>query len=39
MREVAKGVFEQVDGEMGEERRELLLLPFPRALPYALQRL
>jgi len=34
-----EGGFEQVDGEMVEERGELFLLPLPCGLPYAVQRL
>ena len=37
--EFGEGGFEQVDAEMVEERRELLLLPLPCSLPYAVQRL
>ena len=37
--EFIKRVLKQVDGEMVEERSELLLLPLPCGLPYAFQRL
>jgi len=37
--EFVEGVLEQVDGEMVEERSELLLPSLPCSLPYALQRL
>ena len=37
--EFVKRVFKQVDGQMVEERSELLLLPLPCGLPYAFQRL
>jgi len=32
-------LFEQIDADVVEERGELLLLPLPCCLPYALQRL
>ena len=37
--EFIKRVLKQVDGEMVEERSELLLLPLPCGLSYAFQRL
>ena len=37
--EFVEGVLKPVDGEMVEERGELLLPPLPCGLPYALQRL
>jgi len=37
--EFVEGVREPLDGEMVEERSELLLPPLPCGLPYAVQRL
>jgi hypothetical protein len=37
--EFVERLFEQVDADVVEERGELLLLPFLRDLPYAVQRL
>ena len=37
--EFVEGVLEPLDGEMVEERSELLLPPLPCGLPYAVQRL
>jgi hypothetical protein len=37
--EFVEGAREPLDGEMVEERRELLLPPLPCGLPYAVQRL